>query len=137
MIFSLSHNYRYCNHRVQAFSLRGDFLFELPSVVEGLELFIPHSLALSSDRTLLYVADRENGRIVCYNTSSRMGHVFAGAETLKGAIYSIAFGRLIGDWPLYAVNGSMEEEEKGYVFTLNKHGQVVDVWGIKEVGVVI
>lgn len=119
--------------------MKGAFLYQFPSVLHGLQLFVPHSLALSHDGKQLYVADRENGRIVVYDTSTKEGRVFADIRSgLSGAIYAIAFGSSKSDWPLYAINGSLNgriivDSDKNLGFTINKDGVVTNTWGPKEV----
>lgn len=118
-----------------AYSLTGDFLYAFPSVIEGLRLFIPHSLALNHNGTELYVADRQNQRIVVYDTITKKGRVFIDNSVLNGNIFGIAFSNRNGknSWPLYAINGSINEADKCYGFTINEHGRVTDTWGPSEV----
>ena len=125
--------FRYCNHRVIVYSLNGVFRYEFPSFVGGKKLNVPHSLALSQDGHELFVADRENSRIILYDTISREGRVFVDSDVLGGAIYAISFGNLRGDWPLYAINGSMTGEDKAVGFTLHRDGSVINTWSPPEV----
>ena len=90
---------------------------------------MPHSLALTNDGSQLFVADRQNGRIIVYNTTTHTGRVFVDSHQLNGLIYAIAFGNHDNDWPLYAVNGSDNEDDRCYGFTINKEGVVIDTWG--------
>lgn len=119
-----------------AYSLAGDFRYVFPSIIDGLRLFVPHSLTMINNGTELYVADRENQRIVVYNTITKEGRVFIEGNTWNtGSIFGIAFSKQngINQWPLYAINGSVEGEDRCYGFTINEHGQVIDIWGPSEV----
>ena len=120
---------RYCNHRVVAYTLKGEFLYQLDSVIDGKELSVPHSLSLTSDGSQLFVADRENGRIVMYDLTTKIGRVFTSNDQLNGFIYAIAFGNHDTDWPLYAINGSADQSDSCYGFTINEEGVVVGTWG--------
>ena len=125
-------SFSYCNHRVSIFTLKGEYLDSFPSTVDDVELFVPHSLALTRNGEELYVADRQNGRIVVYDTTIMSGRVFIGQDSLNGLIFAIAFGNHDNEWPLYAVNGSLEG---GNVFghTINNRAKVTDIWGPKQV----
>ncbi|CAF4574327.1 unnamed protein product [Rotaria sp. Silwood2] len=57
----------YCNARIVKFDSKGKFLKEY-SMPEGeQQLIIPHSIIIIEALDLVYVADRENGRIVCFD----------------------------------------------------------------------
>ena len=110
------------------FNQRGSYITQYSNAIEGLALEIPHSLALSSDGQKLYVADRENYRIVEYNTETGRGRVFVSPEKMGGAIFAISFSDKAGHWPMYAVNGSLDESMRCVGFTINKDGNVIGTW---------
>ncbi|XP_003388865.3 PREDICTED: peptidyl-glycine alpha-amidating monooxygenase-like [Amphimedon queenslandica] len=118
----------YCNHRILVFSKKGSYITQYSNKVDGLQLEVPHSLALSSDGETLYVADRENYRIIEYNTLTGSGSVFVSSDKLGGAIYAISFADKARNWPMYAINGSMDERLRSVGFTINEEGNVVDTW---------
>jgi hypothetical protein len=58
---------------------------------------VPHALALDSDRNLLFVADRENGRIQAYTTGnvSYVGTVFS--KRFGGRLFSVSYTPAYGE----------------------------------------
>ena len=67
----------YCNQRVIRFDKTGKYIGNIGretfspfgSISPGPEDFnVPHDIKFSSDEKMLYVADRENGRIVSFET---------------------------------------------------------------------
>ena len=119
-------SFRYCNQRVLVYSYVGHYITEFSSEINGLRLNVPHSLALSSDGSKLYVADRENYRIVVYDTSTGIGSLFVPPGALHSAVYAISFSNGRGDWPMYAINGSEDNDASG--FTIDKNGHIIDTW---------
>ena len=120
---SHTHTHSYCNHRILKFNSAGAFLQEWSQPVDGLFLFVPHSLALSKSQDHLLVADRENGRIISYETSSGKSRVFS---HLPGKVFAISLNGS-GNWPLFAINNSLKAAAHGY--TVNQEGEVANVWG--------
>lgn len=110
------------------FNKKGSYITQYSNKIDGLQLEVPHSLALSSDGDTLYVADRENYRIVEYNTLTGSGRVFVPSDKLGGAIYAISFSDKARNWPMYAINGSMDERLTSVGFTINEEGNVIDTW---------
>ena len=96
--------------------------------IDNLDLMVPHSLALSKNGDELYVADRENGRIIKYDTRTGHGSVFVPPGVLGEAVYALTFATLDGDWPMYVVNGSMDKRKKAVGFTLDKYGDILNTW---------
>ena len=107
----------------------GTYVRSFSSIVDGVKLNVPHSLALNGD--MLYVADRENGRIVRYNTSTGVGVVFVDRGPLGDTVYAITFSSSEEAWPMFAINGS--GSYKGMGFTIDESGGVTDQWGPPEV----
>ena len=53
-------------------------------------LNVPHALAMAHDKNLICVADRENGRVLCYNMEGQIARVMKPPE-FGSTIYSIAY----------------------------------------------
>ena len=114
---------RYCNHRILKFDAVGSLLETWDKPVHSVPLFIPHKLALSRDQTTLFVADRENRRVLTYNTHTGASRVFS--DSLDLAVYAI-YTNGSYDWPMYGVFGG---EPGSMGFTLSKEGELVTTWG--------
>lgn len=114
----------YCNSRVVIFSAIGQYLAEIG---RSDKMIIPHSLSLLEVEDLLCVADRENGRIMCYNAglssyrqAGQLLFDIRHSELIKP--YAIAH---IGDIILSLNGGS--ESTVGISMDLATE-QVVDLW---------
>ena len=101
--------------------------------VAEISLFVPHKAILNAAETILYVADRENYRVLSYDltkTSSRGREL---SSAMGGAPYSIAFNRSVSTglaWPMFGVFGGQRKEGKRLMgFTLDSHGKLVGSWG--------
>ncbi len=126
--------FSYCNHRIMKFSSKGQLLEVWQVAVAGLKLFIPHKAILNVAEDILYVADRENGRIISYNTSSGgRGSVFCGSQELQGYPYAVYFNSSESDWPMYGVYGRAEKNEDVMGFSIDKNGRKISTWGPDEV----
>ena len=129
---------RYCNHRVMKFSSKGRLLDVWDSSIAGKELFIPHKAILNAADTMLYVADRENQRIVLYDTLTGSGKEWSGKEELDGSPYAISFNSFSagGDWYMHGVFGGIRKDGESLMgFTLNMNGKKMGTWGPDEVRV--
>lgn len=62
---------------------------------------VPHALALASELNYIYVADRENGRIMCFSANNGTFHKEYRHPNIGTKIYSVAYARE----KLYLVNG--------------------------------
>lgn len=93
-------------------------------------MFVPHKAILNAAETLLYVADRENQRILTFDTSNGHGQVFSQREDLKYSPYAISFNSSHSDWPLLGVFGGRSGNTG---FILDQNGKTVNTWGPKEV----
>ncbi|KAK7485924.1 hypothetical protein BaRGS_00022790, partial [Batillaria attramentaria] len=76
----------YCNSRVLKFSKEGKVIGHFGKDTAGEDaapdspyvLNVPHSLALVEQLDLICVADRENGRVLCYNAGLKEADTFGG-----------------------------------------------------------
>jgi len=127
----------YCNQRIVKLNSDGKYLTEYKMPASAKQLQIPHSLTLIESLNLICVADRENGRIVCFDAgldgSENEGNVVGiiGHPTMK-TVYAITYDALSGD-RLYAVtggHGSTFGEALGYTFSVNPHsfGRLITTW---------
>ena len=60
------------------------------------EFDIPHSLALDEKNKLLYVADRENGRIQCFDTHGNFRKIIYHKE-FGGRLFAVSFSPSNGE----------------------------------------
>ncbi|XP_070164966.1 peptidyl-alpha-hydroxyglycine alpha-amidating lyase 1 [Polyergus mexicanus] len=102
----------YCNSRIIKFNKNGERILhwgrhwgagepiysQLPPPNAFL---VPHALALASEFNYIYVADRENGRILCFFASNGTFHKEYRYSAFGTQIYSIGYARE----KLYLVNG--------------------------------
>ena len=63
-------------------------------------LNVPHALAMAHDKNLICVADRENGRVLCYNMDGKIVRVMQPPE-FGSTIYSVAYCEQKGDYKAY------------------------------------
>ncbi|XP_051709911.1 peptidyl-glycine alpha-amidating monooxygenase isoform X4 [Oryctolagus cuniculus] len=122
----------YCNSRIVQFSPSGKFITQWGEETSGSnpkpgQFSVPHSLALVPHLGQLCVADRENGRVQCFNTDTK--------EFVR-EIKHAAFGRnvfAISYIPglLFAVNGKPyfgeQEPVQGFVMNFSS-GEIIDVF---------
>lgn len=95
-------------------------------------MFIPHSLALNPTQDLLYVADRENKRIVSIEVLSGKVRVFS-ADAGLGRVFGIAFSGVgVGGWPLLTISAT-DDGESGYGLAVGDTGDIKMVWGVEQV----
>ena len=125
----------YCNHRIMKYTHTGSLAQVWQAPIAGQNLFIPHKAILSAAEDILYVADRQNSRIVSFDTDGGRGRVFSeGVELGGGFPYSIAFNSSEKDWPMCGVFGGVAlGGAKLMGFTLDKNGNRIATWGPEEV----
>ncbi|KAK6617165.1 hypothetical protein RUM44_005496 [Polyplax serrata] len=89
----------YCNSRIIKYNQNGQKLFEIGRTTIGnpqndlYMLNVPHAVTIGEKENVLYVADRENFRVISYNsTNGRSKDVFA-AE-LKRQVFSVALSNI-------------------------------------------
>ena len=101
--------------------------------VAGLYLHVPHKLFLSSPSSpspRLFLADRENRRVISFDPALQTVEVFA--SSLPGRVFAVAGNSSSSsEWPLYGVFG------KGKGFVLDQDGGVLRDWGPEEVTVCV
>jgi hypothetical protein len=101
------------------------------AAVAGVHLFVPHKVILNAARNFLYVADRENMRIISFDTSKGgHGNVLSNAATLEGRPFAISFNSSASDWPMLGVFGG---GERLMGFSVDADGNKIGTWGPQEV----
>ena len=115
----------------------GNLLEVWQAPIAGRNLFIPHKAILNAAEDILYVADRQNGRLISFSTKGGRGRVFSeGVELGRGFPYSIFFNSNQTDWPMYGVFGGMAMRGGRLMgFTLDRSGSKIGTWGPNEVRV--
>ncbi|KAK7792477.1 hypothetical protein R5R35_013863 [Gryllus longicercus] len=106
----------YCNSRIVKFDRTGKKLMEwgrstLNFAVTRFQekpppnnFLVPHALAVDEDNGTLFVADRENGRVQCFNTSTGVFIRQLHSYLMGPRIFSVAYAPVQGGL-LYIVNG--------------------------------
>lgn len=92
---------------------------------------VPHALALSSALNYIYVADRENGRVLCFFASNGTFHKEYKHPAIGTKIYSVAYARE----KLYLVNGPDpytidSVPVRGFVLDIHS-GAILSIFGPK------
>lgn len=134
----------YCNSRVIKFDKYGYFVKQwgTKSVLRNSDGFpppgtfnFPHGLTLAEDKGKVCVADRENGRIQCFDFD---GHFLnqMHPKQFGRAVYAIEYSQSHGGI-LFAVNGPknnpQDVETKGFTLDINS-GELLSTWNIPESG---
>ncbi|XP_077866623.1 peptidyl-alpha-hydroxyglycine alpha-amidating lyase 1-like [Saccoglossus kowalevskii] len=118
----------YCNSRILQFNQMGDLIGKIYGQTPGLpapHVFkVPHSLSLDADHNRLFVADRENGRVIVFNSDSK---TFIDQYTGFGERVFAADYNKIND-TLYVVNGDDGYHVvQGYTFSVRTK-QIIETW---------
>lgn len=102
----------YCNSRLLKYSKDGAKLMELGS--DGMknimrigpyDLYIPHALAVLEDRKEVCVADREHGRVLCYDYfNGTVVTEYKHSREIGNRLFSLAYTPL-GGGKFFVVNG--------------------------------
>lgn len=128
----------YCNSRVVKLDGQGNFLSAYTMDAAEKQMSIPHSLLLIESLDLLCVADRENGRIVCFDSGlddeqtedNDEGQVKAIIEhPLMKSVYAIAYDA--NKHRLFAVSGgSQGAKALGFTFSAESQsfGELLATW---------
>ncbi|XP_016660643.1 peptidyl-alpha-hydroxyglycine alpha-amidating lyase 1 isoform X3 [Acyrthosiphon pisum] len=93
----------YCNSRIIKFSAEGRVLLEWgrSTIVTGemlvppYQLWIPHALTLAEDKELICVADRENSRVLCFNTNNGTFNFEINPQLFQ-RLFSVAYSPMAG-----------------------------------------
>jgi peptidylamidoglycolate lyase len=124
----------YCNSRIVKFDSKGNFLKEYSMPENEQQLAIPHSIILIETLDLVCVADRENGRIVCFdggiddNNDEGQVKVIIDHPLMK-TVYAIHYDA--NKHRLYAVSGkSGKNRAHGFTFSVDPEsfGQLIATW---------
>lgn len=94
---------------------------------------VPHSMTLAEDKGLLCVADRENGRIQCFDLDGNFQLMIHSPE-FGDRIFAVSYCKLHGGL-LFAVNGpslSGTPPVQGFIIDIND-GQLIETWNAKPV----
>ncbi|PNF30532.1 hypothetical protein B7P43_G09923 [Cryptotermes secundus] len=100
----------YCNTRIIKFDKNGKFLIQWGrNSFQGIrspvyEFSVPHALTLAEDKEMLCVADRENGRVQCFNCHNGSFIVQFRSREMGSRIFSVAYSPAQGGL-LTVVNG--------------------------------
>ncbi|CAF1489357.1 unnamed protein product [Adineta ricciae] len=126
----------YCNSRIVKLDANGKFVKEYTMPEEEKQLVIPHSIILIESFGLVCVADRENGRIVCFNDGQmdEEGQVKAIIDhPLMKTVYAITYDA--HKHRLYAVSGK-DGKHRAVGFTFSAHpesfGDLIATWEPKD-----
>lgn len=130
----------YCNSRILKYDEAGTLIREFGSssiatfgtAEPGSGTFnVPHSMTLAEDKGLLCVADRENGRIQCFDLDGNFQLMIHSPE-FGDRIFAVSYCRLHGGL-LFAVNGpslSGTPPVQGFIIDIND-GQLIETWNAK------
>lgn len=102
----------YCNSRIIKFNKNGERILHwgrhwgIGEIVYSQlpppnAFLVPHALALAIELNYIYVADRENGRVLCFFANNGTFHKEYRHSAIGTQIYSVAYARE----KLYLVNG--------------------------------
>ncbi|KYQ52011.1 Peptidyl-alpha-hydroxyglycine alpha-amidating lyase 1 [Trachymyrmex zeteki] len=102
----------YCNSRIIKYNKKGELILQWGRLWNSREFvysqspppyafLVAHALALASELNYLYLADRENGRILCFFANNGTFHKEYRHPAIGTKIYSVAYARE----KLYLVNG--------------------------------
>ncbi|CAF0952936.1 unnamed protein product [Adineta steineri] len=120
----------YCNSRIVKFDSNGKLIKQYQMPLGKMPLIVPHSLILIESLNLICVADRENQRIVCFNTKNDEGNVkYIIENTLLNTVYAITYDSTRNY--IYAISGKTRFSPAiGYTFSANpkSFGNLISTW---------
>ncbi|KAJ7365747.1 hypothetical protein OS493_002463 [Desmophyllum pertusum] len=109
----------YCNSRILKFSAAGKLLSSWgkqsssgPGVPGPGSFLIPHSLALDQSNHKLYVADRENGRVQSFNSTSGAFVDEIKLPEFGGIVYAVDYSDSKQGGVLHVVNGPNRDQDE-------------------------
>lgn len=103
----------YCNSRIIKFSKSGEVLLvwgqnsfqgDAQPIAPQNFFAIPHALTLALDLGLICVADRENGRVQCFNIKNGSFHSQYFSPIIGNRLFGVAYAPIKGG-QLFVVNG--------------------------------
>ncbi|KAI5708767.1 hypothetical protein M8J76_002878 [Diaphorina citri] len=105
----------YCNSRLIKFNSDGMFLSQIGRSTRTTgeltpapyHFQVPHSMALIPDQNILCVADRENGRLQCFDCHNGTFLQSLESDVIGRKIYGVSYSHMNGG-VLYIVNGPQE-----------------------------
>ncbi|KAK7115903.1 peptidyl-glycine alpha-amidating monooxygenase B-like isoform X2 [Littorina saxatilis] len=138
----------YCHSRILKFSKEGNLLkqwgrgnpYARPTGMEPSPgvFAIPHSVTVAEDLNLVCVADRENGRIQCFDLDGNFQYVIKYAE-FGPRLFALEFCPRHGGL-LFAVNGPSYDAMKtatvqGFTISLGtRTPQLLEIWNVPHQG---
>ncbi|XP_076177510.1 peptidyl-alpha-hydroxyglycine alpha-amidating lyase 1 isoform X2 [Ptiloglossa arizonensis] len=128
----------YCNSRIIKFNAKGERILEwgrhwgeegsmyaqTPPVNA---FYIPHALALANECNLIFVADRENGRVLSFSANNGTFHKEYKHAVIGTKIYSVAYAKE----KLYLISGPDETNNvhvRGFILDVNS-GNILSQFG--------
>ncbi|GFO44719.1 peptidyl-glycine alpha-amidating monooxygenase [Plakobranchus ocellatus] len=131
----------YCNSRILKFSKEGKLIkiwgqrninYKFPPPPGTFNL--PHGVTVAEDSKLLFVADRENGRIQCFDLDGNFKYIIKHPEfgpRIYGVDYCSQHGGII-----YAINGPGYDgrhpfDVQGFTLDIDT-GQLLEMWNIPQ-----
>ncbi|KAK9497513.1 hypothetical protein O3M35_004218 [Rhynocoris fuscipes] len=127
----------YCNSRILKFNPSGVKILEWGrhTIGSGVrvaspgEFQIPHGLTLAEDLGLICVADRENGRVQCFNSLNASFVFQLRSETIGPRIFSVDYCKSKGLF--FVVNGrSLQPNIPVQGFILNRKSEIIGKFGL-------
>ena len=105
----------YCNARVAKFNSKGEYLSEYvskepTSSYPSYGFNIPHKIILIEEVNSACVADRENGRMICYDIINGNAEQPLVINDFSGLLYSISYAHCYAGSLIFAVNGRPRRE---------------------------
>lgn len=126
----------YCNARVMKFSPEGKLLFQWghqllnamsPNPSVG-QFNLPHCITMVTDKNQVCVADREVGRIQCFNADSGDFTKQFNLPEFGGRLYAVAYTSASGGL-IYAVNGPSVKKRSVRGFAINfTSSEILRMW---------
>uniref|UniRef100_A0A0K8SMF0 peptidylamidoglycolate lyase n=1 Tax=Lygus hesperus TaxID=30085 RepID=A0A0K8SMF0_LYGHE len=127
----------YCNSRIVKFDLNGKKILEwgrstiYPQMRQPQpgEFLIPHALTLTTDESLLCVADRQNGRVQCFDPASgNYSNVLSHMQSIGRTVYSVAYSNYKGG-SFVMVNGPKSWNPRPQGVVVSKSGTILHHFG--------
>lgn len=115
----------YCNSRIVKYNKKGERILQFGvsmkpgfhSKIPVYSFYVPHALAIAVDLGYLFVADRENGRVLSYHSRNGTFHQLFEYPSIKSKIFSVAYA----NEQLFIVNGRNPLDDN------HVHGFIIDV----------